>query len=298
MYSFKSSFHCSASCWGTTPRTTATPFFFNSELNFSGALSMFLKSISGIAFDPDSMISGTSSRRSRSSLSQDSRTAFSWPRIKRPLRPAYSGPSGARLWPDSEKKASDISPARFCVCVDAARSCGRILFVPVVRRVENMVIGCQLMLQWSAWRFNDISKILFLFHYIYRLLSLLAALDGALPDRKAQDVARARMSRCREVPKQKGLLAEFTPHCGKPKATAPTPRFVATVRNDSDVFSHPAPTFDQRSNKDSANAPKDAIAGRTSGEELLDAAMATPPSHAIPFICPSSWSRSRGIMAG
>lgn len=140
MYSRRCSFHCNASSSDTTPRTTATPLFFNSLLKVSGALSMSLKFISGMTLEPSSTISGISSRNSRSKRSQDSRTSVSRPLIKRPLRSAYSGVNGLKSWPERDAKASEMSPARFCACVAAVRNCEAIRLVGVrtVRSVESM----------------------------------------------------------------------------------------------------------------------------------------------------------------
>jgi len=121
MYSFNASFCCSTCCSGTTPRTTATPLFLNAELNASGAWSRSVNSISGMTLLPSSTMSGISSRRWRSSRSHDSRTAPSWPRIRRPLRSAYSADRGSNSCPESDAKASEMLPGRFCACVAAVR---------------------------------------------------------------------------------------------------------------------------------------------------------------------------------
>jgi hypothetical protein len=154
MYSRKSSFHCSASCSGTTPLTTATPRFLNSLLKVSGALSMSWKSITGMTLEPSSTMSGISSRSPRSKRSQDSRTSFSRPLIRRPLRSAYSGVNGLNSCPERDANASEMSPARFCACVAAVRSCvaNRLVGVRTVRSVESMANANRWSYSiWSVW---------------------------------------------------------------------------------------------------------------------------------------------------
>lgn len=112
MYSLKDVFQPRASCSLTTPLTTATPLFRNSLLKSEVALSMSAKSISGMMLEPLSTMSGISSRRSLSNRSQEWRIASSLPLTKRVLSSAYWGESGTNFCPDSEAKASDMSPSR------------------------------------------------------------------------------------------------------------------------------------------------------------------------------------------
>jgi hypothetical protein len=150
MYSLKLSFHPSASCSLTTPRTTATPLFRSSWLNSSGALSTSLKSISGMIFEPFSIMSGISSRRSLSNRSHDARKASSFPLTRRALRSAYSGASGANCWPESDANASEMSPARLeAACVAAVRFSVRMAGDRTVREMDNMLDGLLLLLQYS-----------------------------------------------------------------------------------------------------------------------------------------------------
>lgn len=174
MYSRRSSFHCSASSSDTTPRTTATPRFLNSLLNVSGALSISLKSISGMTLEPSSTMSGISSRSSWSKRSQDSRTSVSRPLISRPFKSAYSGIKGLNSWPERDANASDMSPARFCACVAAVRSCvaNRLVGDRTARSVESMAdetgVSSRCALDASGWP----SLFKHLAHYIPSTASL------------------------------------------------------------------------------------------------------------------------------